>query len=351
MMFRLFLRPVAGVVLLGAAWGAPLLPAVAAHAQSGPYKVLDHWNVGGEGGWDYLEVDPAGHRLYLAHNSTVNVLDTTTGKSVGAITGLQSTHGIALDPEGKYGYISDGKGNAIVVFDRHSLEKLATVPAGTNPDGIAYEPVTKTVWAFNGRSGDVSVLDTASRKVVATIKLPGKPEFPVADGKGFVFDNIEDKNSIVKLDAKTKQLVGTYPLEGCDSPSGLAIDRKGRRLFSVCDSKVMTITSADTGKVVATAPIGDGPDADRYDGKHGLAFSPNGGSGDMTIVDVHGAKPVVMQTLKTAPGARTMAFDEVTGRAYTVTAQFGPKPEPSATNPRGRPQALPGTFEVLVVGK
>jgi YVTN family beta-propeller protein len=350
MIFRTFSQSIAGALLLGAALGSPFISS-AAYAQAGGYRVLHHWTVGGEGGWDYLEVDAATHRLYLAHNSTVNVVDTDTGKSVGAITGLQSTHGIALDPTGKYGYISDGKGNAIVVFDRHSLAKIATVPAGTNPDGIAYEPVTKTVWAFNGRSGDVSVLSTATNKIVATVKLPGKPEFPVADGKGFVFDNIEDKNEIVKLDAHTNKLVATYPLEGCDAPSGLAMDRKGRRLFSMCDSKVMTITSADTGKVMATAPIGDGPDADRYDPKHNLAFSPNGESGDMTIVDAHGAKPTVLQTLKTAPGARTMALDEMTGRVYTMTAQFGPKPAPSASNPHGRPTPVPGSFEVIEIGR
>ncbi len=347
MVFRSFSQGVAGALLLGAA----LLPGVAAHAQSGQFRVLHHWVVGGEGGWDYIEVDGATHRLYIAHNSTVDVIDTDTGKSVGEIGGLQSTHGIALDPTGKYGYISDGKGNAIVVFDRHSLQKIATVPAGMNPDGIAYEPVTKTVWAFNGRSGDASVLDTATNKIAATIKLPGKPEFPVADGKGVVFANIEDKNEIVKLDAKTKQLTETYPLAGCDSPSGLAMDRKGRRLFSVCDGKVMAITSADTGKVVATAPIGEGPDADRYDAKRGLAFSSNGQSGDMTIVDVKGSQPKVVQTLATAPGARTMALDEMTGKVYTVTAKFGPKPEPSASNPRGRPAPLPGSFEVIEIGK
>ena len=344
-------RPLLGAVLFGAAAAASWLPAADVFAQAGDYRVLDRWTVGGDGGWDYLEVDGAAHRLYLTHNSTVNVLDTATGKAVGAITGLQSTHGVALDPEGKYGYISDGKGNAIVVFDRHTLEKLATVPAGTNPDGIAYEPVTKTVWAFNGRSNDVSVLDTASRTIVATIKVPGKPEFPVADGKGMVFANIEDKNLLVKFDARTRQLTETYPLTGCDSPSGLAIDRKGRRLFSVCDGNVMAITSADTGEVIATAPIGEGPDADRYDAKRGLAFSSNGQTGDLTIVDVHGAKPTVLQTVKTAPGARTMAFDETTGRAYVVTADFGPRPAPSATNPHGRPAPIPGTFAVIVVGK
>ncbi len=325
--------------------------AVAPGARAQGYHVVDHWTVGGEGGWDYVEVDPAAHRLYIAHNVTVDVVDTKTGKKVGAIEGLSGTHGVALDSEGKYGYISDGKANAVVIFDRGSLTKVASVPVGTNPDGIVYEPVTKTVWAFNGRSGDVSVVDTASRAVVATIKLPGKPEFPVADGAGVVFANIEDKNALVKLDAKTKQLTETYPLAGCDSPSGLAMDRKGRRLFSVCDGKVMAITNADSGKVVATAAIGEGPDADRYDAKTGLAFSSNGQTGDMTIVDAHGPEPKVVQTVSTAPGARTMAFDERTGRAYTITAQFGPKPAPSPTNPRGRPAPLPGTFEVLVVGK
>ena len=195
------------------------------------YRVLNHWVIGGEGGWDYMTMDVHAHRLYLAHNETVDVVDTETGKKAGAITGLKGTHGVALGPDGKYGYISDGRGDAIVVFDRHSLEKLAMVPAGTNPDGIAYEPVTRTVWAFNGRSSNASVLDTATRKIVATIQLPGKPEFPVADGRGFVFDNIESKNEIVKLDARTNKVVGVYPLAGCESPSGLAIDRKGRRLL------------------------------------------------------------------------------------------------------------------------
>lgn len=344
-MIRFAFRSLTAVLLAGAALGTP------AFSQGGPYRVLNHWTVGGEGGWDYVEVDAPAHRLYIAHNMSVDVVDTKTGKKVGAITGFGGTHGIALDERGKYGYISDGKANAIVVFDRQSLQKVATVPAGTNPDGIAYEPVTRTVWAFNGHSSDASVLDTTTNKIVATTKLPGKPEFAVADGTGAMFVNIEDRNELVKLDAKTKQVVATYPLAGCDSPSGLAIDKKGRRLFSVCDGKVMAITNADTGKQIATAPIGEGPDADRYDAKTGMAIASDGQSGDMTFVDVRGAEPKVVQTLSTAVGARTMALDESTGRAYTVTSQFGPKPEPSAANPHGRPTPVPGTFEVIVVGK
>ncbi len=316
-----------------------------------PYRVLHTWQLGGEGGWDYLTTDAAAHRLYIDHNATVDVIDTDTGKKVGEVGGLGGTHGVALGPDGKYGYISDGRGDAVVVFDRHTLKKLATAPAGKNPDGITYEPVTKTVWAFNGGSNSASVLDTATRKMVATIALPGRPEFPVADGRGYVFDNIESKNELVKLDAKTDKVVAVYPLTGCEAPSGLAIDRKGRKLISVCDNKVMAITDADTGKVVATVPIGEGPDATRYDAKTGLAFSTNGQTGDMTIVDMRGTTPRVLQTLPTAKGARTMALDERTGDTYTVTAKFGPRPKPTAANPHGWPTIVPGSFKVIVAGK
>lgn len=338
------------VVLAGITLAVAAFQSQVCRAQT-PYSVLHRWTIGGNGGWDYLTLDSAAHRLYLAHNVSVDVVDIDTGKKIGAITGLQGTHGVALGPDGKYGYISDGRGGAIVVFDRHSLEKLATVPAGTNPDGIVYEPKTRTVWAFNGGSDNVTVLDTITRKVVATIKLPGRPEFPVADGRGFVFDNIESKNEIVKLNAKKRAEVGVYPLTGCESPSGLAIDRSGRKLYSVCDNKVMAITSADTGKVIATVPIGEGPDATRYDARRGVAFSSNGRSGNMTIVDMRGASPRVVQTLPTESGARTMALDEATGRVYTATAQFAPRVASSPSNPHGRHAPVPGSFVVLVIGK
>lgn len=208
--------------------GAVLSLAAVCAAQN--YHLAEHWKIGGQGGWDYLLSDDAAHRLYITHNARVEVVDTTTGKPIGAITGLKSTHGVALNPDGKTGYISDGAGNAIVVFNRADFSVQATVPAGTNPDGIAFEPVTKTVWAFNGRSHNVSVLDTASNKIVATVEVPGKPEFPQADGQGSVFANIEDKNEIVKLDAASRKLIATWPLTGCESPSGLAIDHDKHRL-------------------------------------------------------------------------------------------------------------------------
>ena len=317
---------------------------------SGPYKIQSQWKIGGEGGWDYLTADSKAHLLYITHGTRVEIIDTNTGKSVGSITGLQGIHGVALDEQGKLGYISDGRANAVVVFDRSTFKTVSSIPAGTNPDGIVYEPVTKTVWAFNGRSSDVTVIDTATQKVVATIALPGKPEFPVADGKGVVFDNIESKNSIARLDAKTLKLTDTWPLAGCESPSGLAIDLVHRRLFSVCDGKKMAVTDADSGKVLATPEIGDGPDAAGFDPSHQVAFSSNG-DGTLTVVSTASDQFKVIQNVTTQKGARTMTLDPLTGRVYLVTAEFGPRPDATAQNPRPRPAILPDSFVVLVVGR
>jgi YVTN family beta-propeller protein len=210
--------------------------------------------------------------------------------------------------------------------------------------------VTKTVWAFNGRSKDVTVIDTNTQKVIATVPLPGKPEFPVADGKGFIFDNIEDKNVIVRLDAKDPKITATWSISPCESPSGLAIDRAGRRLFAVCDEKKMAVVNADTGKVIATPSIGDGPDAAGYDPKTNLAFSSNG-EGTITIVDASNGSYKVKQSLATQQGARTMALDSATGKIYVVTAQFGPRPAATASNPHPRPAIVPDSFTVIVAGR
>lgn len=338
-----------GKLVLTAGFACALLGPSVAVAQK-PYSIQAQWKIGGEGGWDYLTADPGAHRLYVTHGTRVEILDTNSGKVVGSIQGLQGIHGVALDDAGKFGYISDGRAGAVVVFDRSSLQKVASIAVGTDPDGIVFEPVTKTVWAFNGRSSNVSVIDTATRKVVATIALPGKPEFPVADGKGTIFDNIETKNSIVRLDAKAKKLTATWPLKNCDSPSGLAIDKAGRRLFTVCDSKTMNVVDANSGNVLATPAIGNGPDAAAYDAADKLAFSSNG-EGTLTVVDASKNTYPVIQNLDTKQGARTMSFDSGTGRIYLVTAEFGPRPTSTAANPRPRPAVVPGSFTVLVAGR
>jgi YVTN family beta-propeller protein len=316
-----------------------------------PYKIIDRWKIGGDGGWDYLLTDPPAHRLYLTRGARVEVLDTQTGKPIGTIANLHGTHGIALDTAGKFGYISDGGGNAVVVFDRATLATVATIPAGQNPDGIVFEPATQTVWAFNGRSKDVTVIDAATQKVVASIPLPGKPEFPAVDGKGTVFDNIEDKSEIVRLDAKSKTITAVWPLTGCDGPSGLAIDTRGHRLFSVCGNKHMAVTDSKTGKVLATPAIGEGPDAAGWDATHKLVFSSNGRSGSLTVIDATSSKYPVVEELPTQSSARTMAYDSIADRIYLVAAEQGPRPDPTPDNPHPRPTVVPGSFTVLVVGR
>ena len=327
-----------------------ILAAPALVSAQQPYKILDRWKIGGDGGWDDLHVDSQAHRLYITHGARVDVLDTQTGKLIGAVTGLHGTHGVALDTAGKFGYISDGGGNAVVVFDRATLATLATIPAGTNPDGIIFEPATQTVWVFNGRSKDVTVISAATRTVVATIPLPGTPEFAAVDGKGTVFDNIEDKNEIVRLDAHTNKLTAEWPLTGCDSPSGLALDVRGHRLFSVCDGKKMAVIDSKTGKVLANPAIGDGPDGAGWSAAHKLAFA-SCGEGILSVVDAAAPGYPTIQSLPTQRGARTMSYDSAADRIYLVTAEFGPRPAPTSDNPRPRPAIVPGSFTVLVVGR
>ena len=331
-----------GVLVAGA------LATIPALAQT-PYKVTDQWKIGGTGGWDYLTADPAAHLLYVTHGPRVEVIDTTTGKPVGAITGMKGTHGVALPPGSKVGYITDGGSNDVVVFDRQSFATITTLPAQTNPDGILYEPTTATIWAFNGRSKSVTVIDTATNTVVATIPLPGKPEEATADGKGNIFDNLESENSIVELDAKSHTVTAEWKLSDCDSPSGAAADVAHHLLFAVCDGKKMAEVDAATGKQIGTAVIGTGPDFAAFSPKHQLAFSSNG-EGTLSVVDTaHGFTTI--ETLPTLKGARTMAYDTATDRIYLVTAQFGPAPDPTPAMPRPRPAVIPDSFTILVVGR
>jgi sugar lactone lactonase YvrE len=315
-----------------------------------PYRVLDRWKLDDAGWWDYLTVDAPAHRLYVTRGDHLDVLDTNTGKQLGSIGGLHGIHGVALDAAGKFGYISDGGGNAVVVFDRASLATVATIPAGTGPDSIIFEPATQTVWAFNGRSRNATVIDVESGKVVATVALPGKPEAPAVDGKGMVFDNLEDKGEIVRLDARARKVTAEWKIEGCEGPSGLAIDPEGRRLFPVCDGKKMGIVDADSGKTLATAAIGDGPDAAGWSASRKLVFA-SCGEGVLSVIDAASPDYKTVETLPTQAGARTMGYDAKTDRVYLVTAEFGPRPQPTAENPRPRPPIVPGSFTVLVVGR
>jgi YVTN family beta-propeller protein len=296
-------------------------------------------------------VDAKG-RLFISRSTRVDVVSVESGKLLGSIPDTQGVHGIAFAPALNRGFTSNGRANTITAFDLDTLKviKEANV-SGRNPDAILYEPAGKHVFTFNGGSKDVSVLDASSLAVVATIPVPDKPEFAAQDGRGEIFVNIEsDPGQMLVIDTQKLSVKHTWPLPGCNSPSGLALDSTHRRLFSVCDGKVMAVTDAVNGKQVALVPIGEHPDAAGYDRKRGLVYSSNG-DGTLSVVHQDSAdRYSVVQTLPTQRGARTMALDDATGKVYLVTADFGPAPAATAEQPRPRPALIPDSFVVLVVG-
>ncbi len=329
----------AGILLLGLS--------VSTCAQE--YKISGRIPIDGDGGWDYLYVGSSTEQLYVSHNTEVAVIDLTTDKPVAKITGMKHIHGIAVASDLNRGYISDGGDNVVVIFDLKSNAVLQKVAAGQNPDGILYDPYSKRVFAFNGRSDDVTAIDAATGKVAGTVALDGKPEFPVSDGKGNVYANVEDKSEIVRLDPQTLTVKQTWPLSPCEEPSGLAIDVAARRLFSVCSNQKMAVVNADSGKVVATVPIGHGPDAAAYDPENKLVFSSNG-EGTLTIVRQEGPdKYSVLGNVPTEKSARTMALDARTHKLYLSAAQMGATSAATKENPHPRPAIIPGSFHVLIV--
>jgi len=308
------------------------------------YHILNEIKIGGEGGWDYLTVDSAAQRLYVSHATHVVVVDLATGKVVGDIPDTPGVHGIALAPKLSKGFISNGRGNNVTMFDMKTLKATGTIPTEMNPDDITFEPVSGRVLAFNGRSRSVTLIDAAAGKAISTVALPGKPEFAVSDGKGKVYDNIEDTNEIVEIDAATAKVTKKYALTGCEGPSGLAMDTKARRLFSVCGNRVMAVSDPDKGAIVATLPIGAGSDGVAFDPGTGYAISSNG-DGTLTIVQQTGGKYDVLENIATERGARTIAVDEKTHRVYLPTATAG------QAAAGGRAPYLPDSFKILVVGK
>lgn len=324
---------------------------ISAFAADGGYHLITTYKLGGEGGWDYLTIDSSSRRLYISRATHVIVLDVDTGKLVGDIPDTQGVHGIALAPEFGKGFVSDGREGTVTIFDMQSLKTLNKVKAGGNPDAILYDPASKRVFAFNGRSQDATSIDAASGNVVGTIKLEGKPEFAQSDGKGEIFVNIEDKSQIDAIDPQKLEVKARWPLAPCQEPSGLAIDRKNRRLFAGCDNKMMAVVDADNGKLIATPAIGEGVDANGFDAETSLAFA-SCGQGVLTVVKEDSPdKFTVVQNVQTEPGARTMALDEKTHNVVLVTAKFGPPPAPTAENPHPRRSILPDSFVILVYGR
>ena len=300
--------------------------------------------VGGEGGWDYLSLDSANHRLYLAHSTRVVVIDIARDEVLGTITGTPGVHGFAIAPDLQRGFASNGRDGNISIVDLKTLKTLSKVPAGQNPDAIIYEPGRHEVYAFNGRGQSASVIDAATGKAVSTIPLPGKPEFAAADpAAGRVYCNIEDRNEVVALDTTSHTVVNVWPIAPGQEASGLAIDLAHHRLFIGCHNKKMEMMDASTGKIIDSVPIASGVDACAFDPGTGLAFS-SCGDGTTTIARENGDKLTTAQTLITQRGARTMTLDPATHRIYLATVQF----EAQSDDQTARPRMIPNTLKILV---
>ena len=328
------------------------LAAVALAATGPGDHVIATYKVGGDGGWDYLTADSEARRAYISRGTHVMVIDADSGKSVGDIADTPGVHGIALAPELGRGFVSNGREGTVSIFDMKTLATSSKVKVGDNPDAILYDPATRRVFTFNGRSHDSTAIDAVSGKVLGTIPLDGKPEFAASDAKGQIFVNIEDKSELTAIDSNKLEVKSTWPLAPCTEPSGLSIDRKNHRLFVGCNNKMMAVVDADSGKVIATPSIGEGVDATTFDPETELAFASCGADGVLTIIQEESKdKFTVAENVPTQKGARTLALDSKTHNVFVVTAQFGPRPAPTADNPRPRPPIVPDSFVVLVVGK
>lgn len=300
-------------------------------ADSG-YSVKKKISIPGTGSWDYLTVDEGARRLYVSHGTQVEVIDIDSLSVVGNIPKTPGVHGIAIASENGKGFVSDGQSNAVTVFDLKTMKTITDVSTGQKPDAIIYDPGTGRVFAFNGGSNSATAIDAATNKVVGTVDLGGGPEFAAADGKGYVFNNLEDESLVLKINSRDLKVEQRWPTAPCSAPSSMAMDRANRRLFIGCRSKVMAVMDADSGKVITTLPIGDHVDATTFDEQTKLIFNSNG-EGTITVIHQDGPdKYSVVDTVKTLPRAKTMALDPKTHQLFLSTAESG-------------------QFEVLVVGK
>ena len=314
------------------------------------YRLVKKVTLGGEGGWDYFDVDPATGDVFIPRGSHILVVD-SSGKQVADIGNVHGTHAIVFAPELKRAFLSAE--GSVAILD---MEKMQAVPGvelpGKDPDAILYDPSAKRVFTFNGGgTKDATAIDARTSKVVGSIPLGGKPEFAQADGEGHIYVNIEDKNEIAAFDSKTLKVLHTWPLAPCKEPSGLAIDVEHKRLFAGCHNQMMAMVDYTNGKVVAAVPIGKGVDANRFDPATGLAFAS---CGDGTITLAHEDSPdklTVVQTITTQRGARTMALDPKNHNVYTVTADFGPPPPATPQNPHPWPKVISETFTLLILGQ
>lgn len=317
-----------------------LFAGAALKAQDKQYVLDKKISLPGDGGYDYLAIDKVNNRLYVSHGTAVNVVDLATEKVIGTIGDMQGIHGIAIDNKANKGFISDGKGMAAVAFDLKTLQKLATIPlSNKGADAIMYDAFSDKVYVFNGDSNNSSVVDPNTLKQIGTIALSGAPEFAVSNGKGLIYNNLEDKNSLDVIDTKAQKVIKNYPLAPCGGPTGLALDARNQRLFTVCrENKGMSVVDATNGKVITTVTIGAGVDAVAYDAETKLIMISNGDGTTTVVKQLSANEYKVVQTLVTQVRAKTLALDTKTHKIYLSVAEFE----------KGTRKALPGTFTVLV---
>jgi YVTN family beta-propeller protein len=312
--------------------GLGLALAALPQASAQEFAITKKITIPGQGSWDYLAVDESARRLYVSHQTQVEVIDVDSQSVVGSVPKTMGVHGIAIAPELGRGFTSNGQSNNVTIFDLKTLKPIADVPVGKKPDAIIFDPATLRVFAFNGASDSATAIDAASGKVAGTLDLGGGPEYAVADGKGYIFNNLEDENLVLKINARDLKVEQRWPAAPCTAPSSIAMDRESRRLFVGCRSKVMAVLNADSGQVIATLPIGDHVDATVFDPATKMIFNSNG-EGTITVIHEDSAdKYSLVETVKTLPKAKTMALDPKTHQVFLSTAEGG-------------------QFEVLVVGK
>jgi hypothetical protein len=321
-----------------------LVSLLVSSASAAEFHLRKEIPIGGDGAWDYLSVDAASRKLYLAQSTRVVVVDLENEMVAGEISGTVGVHGFALAPELGRGWASDGKASSVSVVELSTLKTLARVATGENPDAIAYDPGKKEVFAFNGKGRSATVIDAESSKVVATIGLPGKPEFAAVDSASHrVYVNIEDLNQVLALDTENRKIVGVWKLGGCDSPTGLAIDLEHHHLFAGCGNGQLVLLDAASGKVLSSVPIDKGVDATAFDPGTGLVFA-SCGAGSVTIArESDPGQLTLVQKLETEKGAKTMALDTKSHRIYLPIAKYG-KPEKGAK----RPPIVPGSIKLRI---
>jgi YVTN family beta-propeller protein len=327
-----------------------LLALSAGALQAQTYTITHTYTLGGEGGWDYVVPDAPNHRLFIARSNRLMVVDMNDGHLIGEVSGINGAHGTAIVPGTGLGFATSGNDSSVVIFDSKNYKPLGRLPAAEDADAIIYDPASRRVYTFNGDANSSTVIDPRTRRVVSNIPLGGKPEYGASARDGMVYVNLTDSSQIAEIDARGLRVTRRWSTAPCKNPVSMAIDTRNHRLFSGCRSGVMAVSDYTTGRLVTTLPIGSGVDGAGFDQRTRDAYASNG---DGTLTIIHEDTPDtyhVVETVETAPGARTMGLDPATDRIYVVSAKFGPAPaESTATNPRRRPPVLPGSFMVIVV--